>query len=243
MAVNINIKELLVLGDSDFLIHPVQGEWTTKNVKILPYLHCIKELYEETDDKPWYFDIKRFLKAREYLENATNGQKRVLRRLANHFFLNGEVMYKRNSVLGLLRYVGATEPTRLLEEVHAGTCVPHMNGFTLAKKSLRARYFWMTIESDSIHYMQKCHQCQIHVDFIRIQPKELTVMGSPWPFAAWGMDVIGPIEPAASNEHRFLLVAINYFTKWVEASTYKTFTKKVVSDFVRNNIVCRLRIP
>jgi len=44
MAVNINIKELLVLGDSDFLIHPVQGEWTTKNVKILPYLHCIKEL-------------------------------------------------------------------------------------------------------------------------------------------------------------------------------------------------------
>nr|XP_033512501.1 uncharacterized protein LOC117277191 [Nicotiana tomentosiformis] len=67
-------------------------------------------------------------------------------------------------------------------------------------------------------------------------------MGSPWPFAAWGMDVIGPIEPAASNGHRFILVDIDYFTKWVKAST-KAVTEKVVADFVRNNIACRFRIP
>ncbi|XP_049345743.1 uncharacterized protein LOC125810279 [Solanum verrucosum] len=57
------------------------------------------------------------------------------------------------------------------------------------------------------------------------------------------MDVIRPIEPSASNGHCFILVAINYFTKWVEASTYKAVTKKVVVDFVRNNIVCRFGIP
>nr|XP_016499349.1 PREDICTED: uncharacterized protein Mb2253c-like [Nicotiana tabacum] len=44
MAVDMNIKELLVIGDSDLLIHQVQGEWSTKNVKILLYLHCVKEL-------------------------------------------------------------------------------------------------------------------------------------------------------------------------------------------------------
>ncbi|XP_075087623.1 uncharacterized protein LOC142169633 [Nicotiana tabacum] len=44
MAVDMNVKELLVIGDSDLLIHQVQGEWSTKNVKILPYLHCVKEL-------------------------------------------------------------------------------------------------------------------------------------------------------------------------------------------------------
>ncbi|XP_055814516.1 uncharacterized protein LOC129884202 [Solanum dulcamara] len=68
-------------------------------------------------------------------------------------------------------------------------------------------------------------------------------MGSPWPFSAWGMDVIGAIEPLASNGHRFILVAIDYFTKWVEALTYKAVTKKVVADFVRNNIICRFGIP
>ncbi|XP_070057329.1 uncharacterized protein [Nicotiana tomentosiformis] len=44
MAVDMIIKELLLIGDSDLLIQKVQGEWTTKNVKILPYLHCMKEL-------------------------------------------------------------------------------------------------------------------------------------------------------------------------------------------------------
>ncbi|XP_019227674.1 PREDICTED: uncharacterized protein K02A2.6-like [Nicotiana attenuata] len=87
------------------------------------------------------------------------------------------------------------------------------------------------------------HQCQIHGDFILVPPNELNVMGSPWLFAAWGMDVIGPTEPAASNEHCFILVAIDYFTKWVEASTYKSITKKVAADFVRNNIVCRFGTP
>ncbi|XP_059290292.1 uncharacterized protein LOC132043843 [Lycium ferocissimum] len=57
------------------------------------------------------------------------------------------------------------------------------------------------------------------------------------------MDVIGPIEPAMSNKHRFILVAIDYFTKWVEATSYSLVTKKVVTDFVRNNIICRIGIP
>ena len=47
MAVDMNIKELLVIGDSDLLVHQVLGEWTTKNVKILPYLHCVKELCKQ----------------------------------------------------------------------------------------------------------------------------------------------------------------------------------------------------
>ena len=43
------------------------------------------------------------------------------------------------------------------------------------------------------------------------------------------MDVIGPIEPTASNRHRFIFVAIDYFTKWVEVDSYKSVNKKVVA--------------
>ncbi|XP_047260148.1 uncharacterized protein K02A2.6-like, partial [Capsicum annuum] len=57
------------------------------------------------------------------------------------------------------------------------------------------------------------------------------------------MDVIGPIEPLASNGHRFILVAIDYFTKCVEATSYRAVTKKVVVDFVRNNLICRFGVP
>ncbi|XP_070021926.1 uncharacterized protein [Nicotiana sylvestris] len=44
MAINMNVQELLVVGDSDMLVHQVRGEWTTKNSKILPYLHHVQEL-------------------------------------------------------------------------------------------------------------------------------------------------------------------------------------------------------
>ncbi|XP_070010893.1 uncharacterized protein [Nicotiana sylvestris] len=67
-------------------------------------------------------------------------------------------------------------------------------------------------------------------------------MSAPWPFVAWGMYVIGPIEPVASNKHRFILIAIDYLTKWVEAMTFKSVTKKVVVYFVHSNLICRFRI-
>ena len=57
------------------------------------------------------------------------------------------------------------------------------------------------------------------------------------------MDVIDPIKLAASNGHKFILVVIDYFTKWVEAAFYMSVTKKVVADFVRNNLICRFGVP
>nr|XP_009603681.1 uncharacterized protein K02A2.6-like [Nicotiana tomentosiformis] len=78
---------------------------------------------------------------------------------------------------------------------------------------------------------------------IRVPPNELNATSSPWTFSAWGMDVIRPIIPGDSNGHRFILVAIDYFTKWVEAASYKAATKKFVEDFVRDRIICRFRVP
>ena len=69
------------------------------------------------------------------------------------------------------------------------------------------------------------------------------MLTAPWPFSMWGMDVIGPIEPKASNGHRFILVAIDYFTKWVEAASYKSVTKQAVVKFIRKDIICRYGLP
>ena len=61
-------------------------------------------------------------------------------------------------------------------------------------------------------------------------------MVSPWPFSMWGMDVIRPITPKASNGHRFIFVVIDYFTKWVEAASYTSVTKSVVAQFIKREI-------
>ena len=110
---------------------------------------------------PWYFDIKRYLESGAYPKDATSNQKKLIRRMALNFFLNGEVLYRRTPDLGLLRCVDAAEAVRLIEQIHAGVCGTHMNGLTLARNVLRAGYFWMTMEHDCFIFVQKCHKCQI----------------------------------------------------------------------------------
>ena len=68
-------------------------------------------------------------------------------------------------------------------------------------------------------------------------------MSSPWPFSTWGIDVIGAIHPAATNGRRYILVAIDYFTKWVEAASYKTVTTATMEKFIRNNIIAWYGVP
>ena len=80
----------------------------------------------------------------------------------------------------------------------------------MAKQVMRAGYYWLTLENDYIKYAQKFHNCQIYAD---MSPMELHVMASSWLFSMWGMDVIGPITPKASNGHRFIFMVIDYFIK------------------------------
>jgi len=96
---------------------------------------------EEVDGKPWYFDIKRYLQNREYPDSASENDKRMLRRLASSFILDGDVLYKQNHDMMLLRCVDAKEAELILQEIHEGTFGTHMNGQSMARKILRAGYF------------------------------------------------------------------------------------------------------
>ena len=67
-------------------------------------------------------------------------------------------------------------------------------------------------------------------------------MTAPWPFAQWGLDIMSPF-PTALRQLKFLVVGIDYFTKWVEAEPLATITEKSIHNFVSRNIICRYGIP
>ena len=67
-------------------------------------------------------------------------------------------------------------------------------------------------------------------------------MIAPWPFAQWGLDIIGSF-PIAVRQLKFLIVGIDYFTKWVEAEALVTITKKNMRSFIWKSIICRFGIP
>ena len=70
----------------------------------------------------------------------------------------------------------------------------------------------------------------------------MNILTAPWPYAMWGIDMIGDIRPTASNGNRFILVAIDYFTKWVEEALFAPVTKNVVARFIRHNLIYRYGI-
>ena len=63
------------------------------------------------------------------------------------------------------------------------------------------------------------------------------------PFRGWGIDMIGQINPPSSKGHKFILVATDYFTKWVEVVPYKKVTTRDVINFVKEQIIYRFGIP
>ena len=114
-------------------------------------------------------------------------------------------------------------------EVHQGIYGPHMNGRMLDKKILRMGYYWNMMESDCVNFLKSCHDCQTHANLNHVPSSELYNMTSPLAFLVWGIDVIRRIAPKALNGHEYMLLVIDYFTKWVEAASYSVLRAKHVA--------------
>ncbi|XP_017984348.1 PREDICTED: uncharacterized protein LOC18587011 [Theobroma cacao] len=118
------------------------------DVKIQPIMinlrecptHC-SSVKEEVDGKLWYHDIVHYLKFQQYPKQNSENDKKIIRRLAMNFFLDGDILYKRSRDQVLLRCVDSAEARRIVEEVHEGICGAHASGHMLAKQVMRAGYY------------------------------------------------------------------------------------------------------
>ena len=176
------------------------------------YGHLIDETKVQ-DDLPWFDDIHQFLISNTYPKATIAKDRRELRQLATRFVICGETLCKRSIDGMLLLCLDRASADRVMREVHARVCGPHMGGHMLACKIMRTGYFWLTMQTDYCQFVQRFPKCQMHRDLIYIPPLELHALTSSWPFLIWGIDIIGKISPKSSNGHEFILVAIDYFTK------------------------------
>ena len=98
------------------------------------------------------------------------------------------------------------------------------------------------MQKDVAKYVRRCEQCQKHTPLIHQSASRLNPVSNPWPFAQWGLDILGPF-PRATGNRRFVLVAVDYFTKWAEAEALANIRDIDVKKFVWKNIVTRFGVP
>nr|KYP34526.1 Gypsy retrotransposon integrase-like protein 1 [Cajanus cajan] len=185
-------------------------------------------------------DILRFIT--EGIKPACPSSARKLRTQAARYSVVGVELYRRGFSSPLLKCLNLEEANYVLREVHEGICGSHSGGRTLAAKILRAGYYWPTLKTECMEFFKKCIQCQKHGNLIHTSAEQLHSIISPWPFALWGMDILGPF-PIAKGQCKFLLVAVDYFTKWIEAEPLATITASNVQKFFWKNIITRFGIP
>ncbi|KAK2997223.1 hypothetical protein RJ639_025262, partial [Escallonia herrerae] len=157
-------------------------------------------------------------------------------------YVDDGVLYKKSFSLPYLKCLTPKEADYALQEVHEGICGQHLGGRNLAHKILRQGYFWPGMQRDAIKFTKRCDQCQKFAPLTHTPAAPLSILTSPIPFAMWGMDILGPF-PMATGQRRFVIVAIDYFTKWTEAESLATITASKCEEFFWKNVVCRFGIP
>ncbi|GJY40116.1 reverse transcriptase domain-containing protein [Tanacetum coccineum] len=168
----------------------------------------------EEEGNTWMTPIYEYL-TEETLPAEVN-KARAVRRKSQRFAVINGVLYKKSFLGPWLRSVVA--------------------------KALGTGYYWPTMDKDARALIRACQDCQVHKPILRNLQQKLTPITSLWPFYKWGIDIAEPFSEGPSKV-KFLIVAIDYFTKWIEAKPVATITGSQVKKFVWDNIVCRLGLP
>ena len=148
---------------------------------------------------------------------------KIRKRLAKFTNHKGN-LYKRGFFTPILKCIVGKDTEYVLREVDEGICGNHIGAWALAGKVLRQGYYWPTILRDATDLVRKCKICQEHSKISHLPSKPLTSITSPWPFQQWGLDILGPL-PIRKGQCKFIIVAVDYFTKWAEAEPLATITE------------------
>ncbi|XP_051113709.1 uncharacterized protein LOC127239550 [Andrographis paniculata] len=189
------------------------------------------------DTEDWRMEL------RKYLEQPTGETPEKLRKEALKYPLIDGDLFRIATDGMLMRCIDNQEAMKVMGEVHEGICRAHKSGPVMRWTIRRYGYLWPSMIEDCIKYAQGCEACQRHGPLVQIPAEEMHAVVKPWPFRGWAMDIIGKIHPLSSRRHLFVLVATDYFTKWIEAVPLANVTYQEVTKFIKEHIIHRYEIP
>ncbi|XP_022880588.1 uncharacterized protein LOC111397850 [Olea europaea var. sylvestris] len=259
LAARLGVSSIEVCNDLQLIVGQVSREYEAKDGKMTAYLMKVRDLEKGFASFRMTKVPRKENERADALAKLASANPRNLSRTVNVQVLQQpsiqrwvevkNIEYGESWMDPLIKYLTKNktpedpfEAKRMLFEVHAGTCGNHQGATSLAFKILRQGYYWPTMKRDAKELVRKCDTCQRHENLIHVPVKQQVTIFGVCPFFQWGMDILGPL-PLAKGQRKFLLVTIDYFTKWEEAEPLATFTTANVHGFVWKNIICRFGIP
>ncbi|MCO5591661.1 hypothetical protein L7F22_045652 [Adiantum nelumboides] len=177
----------------------------------------------------------------EFPKEFTTGQRRKLIKQASTFLWLEGSLYQKGKDLVCRRVPSTNEIPKILKGLHEEACGGHFFHELTLKKVLLAGYVWPSMHANVQHWCRSCHNCQVNGNKkLLYGPRQAVIANGP--FEKWGIDAMGPL-PRTANGKLYILVAIDYMTRWVEAQSVAKVNEKTVSKFVYTHICCRFSTP
>ncbi|GJZ04406.1 reverse transcriptase domain-containing protein [Tanacetum coccineum] len=234
IAEQIGVKNLQENVDSRLVANLVNEAYVAKEGDMIRYLEKVRTLTNSFKA----FSIRQVLR-------SENKKADALSKIASTSFahLSKQVLVeelKEKSIseveiLAVVEEEGDTWMTPIFKYLAKGTLPADVKKARAVRRSLQANYVLREIHEGS------CSMHTVHKPVPRNPQQKLTPITSPWPFYKWRIDIAGPFSKGPGKV-KFLIVTIDYFTKWIEAKPVATITGNQIKKFVWDNIVCRFRL-
>jgi hypothetical protein len=125
-----------------------------------------------------------------------------------------------------------------LKDIHAGVCGHHASSRAIAAKAFRVGFYWLTAIEDAKDIVQRCKACQRFASRPHTPVAELQPIPLSWPFAQWGLDMVGKLHKSWLGGHVYMLVEVDKFTKWIEAAPVTTQDSTASINFIKSIVFC-----
>ncbi|KAM2776784.1 hypothetical protein PS2_009216 [Malus domestica] len=190
---------------------------------------------------PWYADIVNFLVSKRIPSEFTRHQRDKLRYDARFYVWDDPYLWKFCPDQIIRRCVHDSECYSILSFCHTYACGGHFGTQRTTLKVLQYGFYWPSIFKDAKTFCLTCHKCQRMGGIsARDQMPQVSILNVEI-FDVWGIDFMGPFP--SSYGFMYILLAVDYVSKWVEAKATRTNDSKVVADFIRTNIFARFGMP
>ena len=192
-------------------------------------------------EAPWYADYVNFIASGVTpLEWTADNRRRFLHDV--RFYVWDEpFLYRQCADQLVRRCVPEEEMKAILHDCHASPYGGHHGGDRTAQKVLQSGFYWPKLFKDAHAFVKNCDRCQRTGTITRKHEMPLQNILAVELSDVWGIDFMGPFS--YSNGHRYILVAVDYVSKWVEAIALPTNDAKVVVGFVKKHIFTRFGTP
>ena len=195
----------------------------------------------QKNEIPWFTHIVNYLVSRKMPYEWTSQQKKkFLSDVRFYYWEDPELFFKGQDQI-LRKCVPKEEQFKILEFCHDRPRGGHYASKTMSQKVLESGFFWPTLFKDAHSYCQACLKCQASVNLNDRDKMPLQPILEVEVFDLWGIDFMGPF--VNSFGFVYILMAVDYESKWVEAIPTWTNEGKVVIDFLTKNIFSRFGCP